>query len=44
MKFGLKETTIQKICDVFARYPQEKKRYCMARGPKAATRMARTLT
>lgn len=25
MKFGLKETTIQKICDVFARYPQVKK-------------------
>ena len=25
MKFGLKEATIQKICDVFARYPQVKK-------------------
>lgn len=25
MKFGLKETTIQKICDVFAAYPQVEK-------------------
>lgn len=25
MKFGLKETTIKKICDVFARYPQVEK-------------------
>ena len=25
MKFGLKETTIQKICEVFIRYPQVEK-------------------
>jgi len=25
LRFGLKETTIQKICDVLARYPQVKK-------------------
>jgi predicted nucleotidyltransferase len=25
MKFGLKDETIQKICDVFTRYPQVEK-------------------
>jgi len=37
MKYGLKEDTIQKICAVFARYLQVKKRFYTVSAPRELT-------
>jgi hypothetical protein len=44
LRFGLKEATIQKICDVLARYPQVEKACCMARELKGTIRTDPILT